>query len=89
MITWDENKRIKNLREHGIDLAECEPIFDGPMQSQDDDRLAYGELRIQSWGLLYGKVVLLLWTERNGIAHVFSCRKADKHEARKFWKKAI
>lgn len=89
MITWDETKRIKNLRKHGIDLAECEPFFDGPIVSEDDAREAYGELRIRSFGLLYGRVVLLVWTERKDAAHVFSCREADKDETRKFWKEAL
>jgi len=89
MITWDEKKRIENLRKHGIDLAECEPIFDGPMLSKDDDRQSYGELRIRTYGLLHSRVVLLLWTERKTGAHVFSCREAYKHETREFWKKAI
>jgi uncharacterized DUF497 family protein len=89
MITWDEKKRIENLREHGIDLAACESFFDGPMISEDDAREAYGELRTRSFGLLHGRVVLLVWTERQDVAHLISCREADKHETREFWKEAL
>jgi uncharacterized protein len=31
VITWDEPKRQANIKQHGIDFAGCEPIFDYPM----------------------------------------------------------
>jgi hypothetical protein len=60
MITWDEPKRRDNLRKHGIDLVECEVIFDAPLATTEDDRKAYGEQRLQSLGLFYGVVVFLV-----------------------------
>ena len=48
MITWDEPKRLENLRKHGIDLADCEVVFDAPMATEEDRREAYGEQRLQS-----------------------------------------
>ena len=61
MIAWDEPKRRENLRKHGIDLADCEVIFDAPLATTEDDREAYGEQRLQSLGLFYGMVVFLVW----------------------------
>ena len=46
MITWDESKRRENIRKHKIDLADLEPVFDFPMVTVEDDREAYGELRL-------------------------------------------
>jgi hypothetical protein len=43
MIVWDEPKRRENLRKHGIDLADCEVLFDAPLATTEDDREAYGE----------------------------------------------
>jgi len=40
MITWDEPKRLANLRKHGIDLADGEVLFDAPLVTQEDDRVA-------------------------------------------------
>jgi uncharacterized DUF497 family protein len=40
MITWDEPKRLENLRKHGIDLADCEVVFDAPMATEEDRREA-------------------------------------------------
>ena len=88
VITWDEAKRRQNLRDHKIDLARCEPIFDAPMLTEEDTSEAYGEQRLKSYGLLNGRVVLLVWIDRGDTAHVISCREAERYEARKYWKEA-
>lgn len=86
MITWDEPKRRENLRKHGIDLAELEPVFDLPMITVEDDRERYGELRLQSLGLWRGRVVFLVWTPReDDIAHLISCRYADRTQVEDYF----
>ncbi|MDS4071243.1 MAG: BrnT family toxin [Candidatus Competibacter sp.] len=85
MVTWDEPKRRGNLRKHGIDLADCEVIFDAPPATEEDDRVAYGERRLQSLGLFYGVVVLLVWVDRPAASHLISVRKAKRHEERRYW----
>jgi len=59
MVTYDETKRQANLGKHGIDLAQCAPVFDAPMHSEEDKRIAYGEQRLKSLGWLGGRVVVL------------------------------
>lgn len=86
MITWDEPKRLENLRKHGIDLADCEVIFDTPLTTAEDDREAYGEQRLQSLGLFYGIVVFMVWVDRPTAPHLISVRKAKHHEKRRYWK---
>ena len=85
-ISYDEAKRQLNLAKHGIDLAECAPIFDEQMVSLEDKRDDYGEIRQQSLGLLHGQVVMLVWTDRPDSARLISCRKASHHETRKYLK---
>lgn len=85
MVTWDEAKRQHNLSEHGLDFADCESVFDGPVITREDDRLAYGEQRINLLGMLEGIVVHLTYTERGDDLHVISLRKATKHEARYYF----
>ena len=81
MISWDESKRKLNLRKHKIDLAELESVFDSPVITNEDDRENYGELRLQTFGLWFGRVVLLVWTPRaDDVAHLISCRYADRKE---------
>ncbi|MDR0480526.1 MAG: BrnT family toxin [Gallionellaceae bacterium] len=86
MITWDEAKRLRNIKDHGIDLAECESIFDAPIYTEEDARAAYGEKRLESLGLLNGRVVVLIWTERATGAHLISCRYGEKYEIHKYFK---
>jgi uncharacterized protein len=50
MITWDESKRKKNLKAHGIDLAKVACVFDAPMVTVEDERDQYGEQRLRSLG---------------------------------------
>lgn len=78
MISWDESKRRRNLKKHGIDLADLESAFDSPMITVEDDSEAYGELRLQSLAMWRGRVVFLVWTEREDVAHLISCRYADR-----------
>ena len=37
-MAYDPAKRKKNQRKHEIDLAEREPVFDGPMLTREDAR---------------------------------------------------
>ena len=85
MITWDEIKRTKNLKDHGIDLAEVGCVFDAPMVTVEDEREHYGEQRLQSVGRVLNREIFLVWTERNGSAGVIYCRYGDKHETRAYF----
>jgi hypothetical protein len=85
MITWDKPKRAENLAKHCIDLSELESAFDFPMVTVEDDRLAYGEQRLQSLAFWRGRVVFLVWTERQDAAHLISCRYADKHQTQRYF----
>ena len=89
MITYDETKRQTNQRKHGIDLADCEPAFDVPMLTDEDGREACGEQRLKSFCWLNGRVVVLIWTDREGGPHLISCRQADKHETQRYFKAVL
>jgi uncharacterized protein len=84
MPTWDESKRYSNIKDHKLDFEGCEAVFDNPVVAWDDDRLAYGELRINLLGWLNGIVVHMTYTEREDDFHVISLRKAVKHEIKYF-----
>ncbi|MEA1050501.1 BrnT family toxin [Lamprobacter modestohalophilus] len=84
MITWDDAKRRSNLAKHGLDFAEAEAVLDGPMTTEEDARVAYGEQRINALGLLHSAVIAMTYTERNGDLHIISLRKATRYEAQAF-----
>lgn len=85
MITWDEPKRRINLAKHGLDFFGAEAIFDGPMFTIEDAREDYGEQRLKTLGVLNGRVVVLVWTEREEGPHLISLRYGDKRETQDFF----
>ena len=82
MLTWDEPKRKLNIKNHGLDFAGCDAIWDHFTVTREDKRQDYGEQRLVCFGLLVDVVVVLVYTERAKGPHVISLRKAEKHEAR-------
>lgn len=86
MATCDEKKRQANIAKHGIDLADCAGVFDAPMLTTEDVREIYGEQRLKSLGWLGGRVVVLVWTDREAGPHLISCRYGDKHETQTYFK---
>lgn len=85
MISWDEPKRRLNIKKHGIDLAELERAFDSPMITVEDSREDYGELRLQSLTMWRGRIVFMVWTERDDSAHLISCRYADRTQTENYF----
>lgn len=62
-------------------------MFLGYTLTREDRRDAYGELRLQTIGLLGDLVVVLIvHTPRNGDDHIISIRKAKKNEESTYWK---
>ncbi|HEY8173328.1 MAG TPA: BrnT family toxin [Dehalococcoidia bacterium] len=82
MFAWDEVKRLKNLRKHGIDFADAAQIFRGFTLTAEDEREDYGEPRFLTLGLLADQVVSVTHTEQDDLIRIISIRKATKHEAR-------
>jgi len=83
MNTWDETKRRRNLKDHGIDFADLDDFFDGDLLTREDLRETYGERRYQSVGMFNGVALFVAWTPRGDegdIPHLISARKAENHE---------
>lgn len=78
---WDQEKEKKNIEKHGISFTRAITIFASTVFSIEDIRKAYGEIRIQSFGMMQGVVVIMLaHTDRNGIKRIISARVANKKE---------
>lgn len=84
MVTWDESKRRREIKDRGLDFADCEAVFDSPVVTWEDARAAYGEQRINLLGWLHGAMVHMTYTERGDDLHIISLRKAEKHEIKFF-----
>ena len=84
IFEWDERKRRENRRKHGLDFADCAALFEGPIITWPDDRFAYGELRLQAFGLLHRRVVVVAFVEQDEWIRVISMRKANRHEKARY-----
>ena len=62
-FSWDERKRRRNLKEHGLDFVDAPRVFEGPTFTFEDDRFAYDEQRFVTLGLLAGIAVSIVHTE--------------------------
>lgn len=83
---WDENKRLKNIRRHGIDFADVYRVFEFDRYLFPDERFDYGEDRFVSIGMLFGEVVAVTHTETEDVIRIISARKAEKHEQEIYFK---
>ena len=86
MITWDEPKRRRNLKKHALDFGDAEHVFEGVTYTYEDDRLAYGEQRFITLGLLREIVLSIVHTEENDHIHIISMRKATNREREIYFK---
>lgn len=86
MVTWDNDKLVANIAKHGLSFEGADAVFDNSVVAWDDDREAYGELRINLLGWLNGHLVHMTYTERGEDMHVISLREAEKHEIKRYIK---
>jgi uncharacterized DUF497 family protein len=79
-ISFDPAKRVKTLAERGLDFKGAPIVFEGLTFEVEDTRRQYGERRILCFGLLDGRLVVVGYTPRGSVRHIFSMRKANDRE---------
>jgi uncharacterized protein len=84
MDTWDEAKRAVTLAERGLDFADAGQVFEGPTVTAEDVRKDYGERRYITVGFLGERIVVLVWTPRDGGRRIISMRKANDREVERY-----
>ncbi|MBM3145315.1 MAG: BrnT family toxin [Chloroflexi bacterium] len=85
-FTWDENKRLSNMKKHGIDFADVPAMFEGNVFTIEDARFDYGETRHITFGLLQYRMIVVAHTEDNEVIRIISARKATKNEENTYFK---
>jgi uncharacterized protein len=83
-ITYDSAKRSRTLAERGLDFEDAHFVFEGPTLRFEDVRRDYGEPRIVTVGFLAGRMMIVIWTPRGSDRHVFSMRKANVREQKRY-----
>ena len=79
-LTFDPAKREKTFAERGLDFEDALVVFEGTTVEIEDKRKDYGERRIICYGMLEGRMVVIGYTPRGAVRHVFSMRKANERE---------
>ena len=83
-ITFDPAKRDATLKQREVDFADAVKVFAGPTILFEDERVDYGEVRYQTVGYLFGRMVMVVWTPRGDARHVISMRKCNDREQEKY-----
>jgi uncharacterized DUF497 family protein len=87
-ITFDPAKRDLTLRHRGLDFGRAGEVFAGQTATIADDRFDYGETRFITAGYLDGRLVVTVWTQRNGTHHIISMRHCHAKEE-KVWRRRM
>lgn len=65
-FTWDEAKNQSNQRKHGISFEVAARVFSDPLHLSIQDRLASGEERWRTLGLIDGMSMIIV------VAHTYT-----------------
>lgn len=78
---WDDAKAASNRRRHGVGFAQAVLAFRDPFAIEwIDDRVDYGEERVNLIGRCGGMIVHVTWTRRGERIRIISARRAVRHE---------
>lgn len=83
-LSYDPEKRRRTLVERGVDFEDVALVFAGLHFTRPDLRRDYGEDRFISTGMLRDRLVICVWTPRDGGRRIISMRKADDDEQEEF-----
>lgn len=88
-MEWDEAKNRANIHKHGLDFADAEEMFHGPLLISADLEEDYGERRWIGIGAIGERIVAVIFAERDvDTIRIISMRKAN-YEERKDYEKAL
>ena len=78
---WDDEKAVANWRSHGVSFDQAIKAFrDHFAIERIDDRLNYGEERINLIGMCGSVILHVTYTERGERIRLISARRATRHE---------
>ena len=79
---WDEKKAKSNLRKHKVSFEEAKTVFGDPLSiTISDSTHSIDEERYVDIGTSFkGRVLVVVYTERDSTIRIISCRKATRSE---------
>jgi uncharacterized DUF497 family protein len=85
-ISFDPDKNERNIAQRGLPFALVEEFAWDRVRVLEDDRKDYGEIRLQLWGLIGGRLHIAVVTPRGEDLRVISLRKANTKEVKRYEK---
>jgi uncharacterized protein len=81
-LDWDPKKAISNLRRHRVSFEEAGTVFGDPMAlTFNDPDHSTEEMRFLTFGMTRtDKLLIVSYTERQGVTRIISARKMSKQE---------
>lgn len=79
---WDDDKAAQNLARHGVGFDAIRAFDWETCHTDEDRRVAYGEARLISLGLIRDRLHVAIWTVRGARCRLISLRKANQREVR-------
>lgn len=77
MFSWDEKKRLENLKKHGVDFQDAALIFENPVIEDQDTRKDYHEVRWRALGHVDEDYFMVVYTWRNDSRRIISAWKVN------------
>lgn len=85
-VEFDSAKDEANIAKHGVSLAVGAVVLQGLVGEAVDTRRDYGEVRINAFGMIAGRLFCCTYTLRGTTHRIISVRKANqKEQARWLW----
>jgi uncharacterized protein len=82
---WDDAKAVANLAAHGVSFEAARLAFDDTFACDYEDTSEdYGEQRFVLIGMVEGRLLTVVYTEREERTRIISARGAEPYEARKY-----
>lgn len=82
---WSDVKAASNIADHGVTFEQATGVFDDPFAVEfTDDREDYGEERLVIIGMTEGRLLTVVFTEREHSTRIISARKPEPYERRMY-----
>jgi uncharacterized DUF497 family protein len=83
-IEFDPSKDAANREKHGVSLALGAAVLMGLVGEIVDDRRPYGEVRMNAFGMVQGRLYTCTYTIRENRIRLISVRKANAREQQRW-----
>ena len=86
-VEWNKTKAKLNYAKHGVSFDLAKEVFNDPFAIEFlDDRQDYGEERLVMMGMVEGRLIYVVYTERADAIRLISARRATKNEQETYFK---